>query len=89
LLASFHTILGIGLLRLNYWARLVTLLFTVINLFLSVTGILIESTSPIYPSTLLDRKISLPMVVVLAVVIWIQWYLRRPNVKKAFGMETI
>jgi hypothetical protein len=88
LLASLHAMLGAGLLRLNYWARQVTLLFAVVNLLLFVAAPLIQSTDPLFPA-LLKRKVSMPTVLMLALLIWIQWYLRRPQVKSAFGVKTI
>jgi len=80
--------LGAGLLRLNYWARQVTLLFAVVNLLHFVAAQLIQSTDPLFPA-LLKRKVSMPTVLMLALLIWVQWYLRRPQVKSAFGVKTI
>ena len=74
-LAAVYVVLGVGLLKLLNWARVVTL---VLGLLFAAIGLL---TAVIH----FRAALLLWQLCVVAIDAWIIWYLLRPDVKQAFG----
>jgi hypothetical protein len=84
-IAGFYCILmllcltvGVGLVRLQTWARLACIILTILNLVVAVSGYA-------GPRMLLFRQSIISIVIEVAVLI----YLFRPEVKEAFGATRI
>jgi hypothetical protein len=77
LLAVFDLVLGIGLLKLANWARLVTMVFAAIGLVFAALGTL-GAMVHFFPFLMMRRAVS---GVIDALILW---YLSQPHVKQAF-----
>lgn len=73
-LMLIYLALGVGLLRLQNWARLVVIVLAILNLFTGVVGYA-------SPRLLLLRQSIFSLIIEIVVLI----YLFRPEVKEAFG----
>ena len=76
--AMLYIAVGVGLLKLHNWARILAMILIVLGLLSSLAGIA-NSLARMHP-LLLAREVA---VVVLD--LWILWYLLRPHVRQAFG----
>ncbi|HLK05598.1 MAG TPA: hypothetical protein VKT53_14250 [Candidatus Acidoferrum sp.] len=81
LMAVLIAAVCVGLFRLNYWARVTLLLMTSVTLAISVLFILDYVTTP-----LSDREIHFSTVLFWIMAVGVIWYMRRPSIKKAFGI---
>ncbi len=77
-LAAVYVVLGVGLLKLLNWARVVTLVLVGLGLLFAAVGLL---------SAVIHFRVALLLwqLIVVAIDAWIIWYLLRPDVKQAFG----
>jgi hypothetical protein len=82
LMALISAAIGVGLFRLNYWARVTQLVLTIVVLVVSVVLMLGYIAGPI-----LDRKVHLSTIFFWLIAAGVIWYLNRPSVKKAFGID--
>jgi hypothetical protein len=80
--AAFDAFIGIGLLKLQNWARIVTIVLAGLGLFFSAVGLLFSLTHVFgfFFFGLLVRRI-----IVAAIEVWVIVYLLKPHVKQAFG----
>ena len=78
-LAAAYVVLGVGLLKLINWARVVTL---VLGLLFAAIGLL---------SAVIHSRVAMLLwqLIVVAIGASIVWYLLRPDVKQAFGTTSI
>ncbi|HJY85836.1 MAG TPA: hypothetical protein VKE24_03275 [Candidatus Acidoferrales bacterium] len=76
--AMLYVAVGVGLLKLHNWARILAMVLLVLGLLSSLAGIA-NSLARMHP-LLLVREVA---VVVLDLLIL--WYLLRPHVREAFG----
>lgn len=76
--AVLAVLVGVGLLRLRSWARLVSIVLAGLGLLFAVLGVF---------SALLHFSVFLTIreLLVGALYLWIIMYLLKPNVKQAFG----
>jgi hypothetical protein len=77
-LAVIYVFTAVGLLKLQNWARILTIVFVGLGLLTAATGLL-SSFAHVFP-VLMVRNI-----IVLAIDVWILIYLFKPHVKQAFG----
>ena len=79
-LAALNVVVGIGLLGLKSWARILLIVLIAIGLVLSVLGLF---------SVLMAFHIGMVIrqLIVIAIDVWILYYLFRPHVKQAFGVS--
>ena len=77
-LAAASVVLGVGLLKLLNWARVVTLVLVGLGLLFAAIGLL---------TAVIHFRVALLLwqLIVVAIDAWIIWYLLRPDVKQAFG----
>jgi hypothetical protein len=77
-LAAAYVVLGVGLLKLLNWARVVTLVLIGLGLLFAAIGLL---------TAVIHFRVALLLwqLCVVAIDAWIIWYLLRPDVKQAFG----
>ena len=78
LLGVFDLVLGIGLLNLANWARLVTMVCAAIGLAGAALGVL-TALAHLFPVLLMRRAVA---GVIDALILW---YLSQPHVKQAFS----
>jgi len=79
--AALGVVTGVGLLKLQNWARILTIVLTAIGLLGSVMGVVNPFTRMhMFPFFFMTRE-----VLSAAIEVWILVYLFRPNVKQAFG----
>jgi len=80
--AVLGVVIGVGLLKLQNWARVVTIVLTGLGALFAVLGLLGGVMSPgmMFGGGLIVRQI-----VTLAIDGWILWYMFQPHVKQAFG----
>ena len=78
-IAAVYLVTGIGLWKLQNWARIVTLILVSVGLVFNALGLL---------STLLHLHVMLFFIqcIFTAVDVWIVVYLSRPHVKQAFAV---
>lgn len=76
-LATLDIVMGVGLIKLKEWARMVTLVVTAIFAALGAWGLLTSFTHFVVSAVLFK-------VIVLALQVWIVMYLLKPEVKAAF-----
>jgi hypothetical protein len=81
-MAAFDVVIGIGLMKLQNWSRVVTLVLAFLALLSSAFGLLF-SLRHIFG--LFFFGFFLQRLVVAAIEIWIIVYLLKPHVKQAFG----
>ena len=76
--AVLAVLVGVGLLRLRSWARLVSIVLAGLGLLFAVLGV---------SSALLHFSVFLTIreVLVAVLYLWIMTYLLKPHVKQAFG----
>jgi hypothetical protein len=86
LLAVLSAAIGVGLFRLNYWARVILLVLTIVVLVVSAVLLLGYIAMPL-AGPILDRKVHLSTVFFWLIAAGVVWYLNRPSVKKAFGID--
>jgi len=77
-LAAAYATLAIYLLKLASWARLATIVFIALGSLFAVIGILASLPHP-------DFLVFAWQLLVIAVDVWIMWYLLRPHIKNAFA----
>ena len=77
-LAVLSAVIGIGLLKLRNWARILALIWFLLGLLTSVAGVF-ASVAPLRLLPLLREFL------VVAIDVWILWYLLRPQVRQAFA----
>ncbi len=77
-LAAAYVVLGVGLLKLLNWARVVTLVLVGLGLLLAAIGLL---------TALIHFQVGMiaGRLIAAGIDVWIIWYLLRPDVKQAFG----
>jgi len=78
LVGVLDIVLGIGMLKLKNWARLLTLIFAAISVLLHVLRLLRAMAH-------LMLFHAVWVAIFLAIGVLIIWYLLQPDVKKAFG----
>ena len=80
--AVLAVVLGIGLLKLQNWARIVTIIFCGLAILRAVAGLFgaFMGVGPMFMGGFIVR-----FVITLAINGLILWYLFQPNVKQAFG----
>lgn len=78
--AVVDVVVGVGLLKLQNWARIVTIVLIGIGLLGSVLSIFSPFHMHVFFVVFLIRRL-----VLAAIYAWILWYLFQPNVKQAFG----
>jgi hypothetical protein len=76
--AVANATVAIYMWRLVYWARLAAIAFTALGLLFAVIGILASLPHPAI-------MVVAWQVFVIAIDVWILWYLMRPHVKDAFA----
>lgn len=79
LFAALYAFNGLGLLRLQNWARVLTMVLIVLGLLSAVLGVFGALTH--FRMFLLVRQL-----VVTGIDVWILMYLNKPHVKQAFGV---
>lgn len=79
-LAVAYATLAILMWRLVHWARLAAIVFIAVGLLFAVIGILASLPHP-------EIMVFAGQLFVIAVDVWILWYLRRPHVKDAFAAQ--
>jgi len=77
-LVVLYIVNGVGLWKLQGWARLLTIILLVIGIVFGVLGI-VRSVAPLMVGMLLFH------VILIAIDAWIVMYLFKPHVKQAFG----
>ncbi|HVB08069.1 MAG TPA: DUF2127 domain-containing protein [Candidatus Acidoferrales bacterium] len=77
-LAVLYVVNGVGLWKLQGWARMLTIILLVIGIVFGVLGI-VRSLAPLMVGMLLFH------VILIAINAWIVMYLFKPRVKQAFG----
>ena len=77
-LAVLYVVNGVGLWKLQGWARMLTIILLVIGIVFGVLGI-VRSLAPLMVGMLLFH------VILIAIDAWIVMYLFKPHVKQAFG----
>ena len=77
-LAAVDLVLGIGLWRLQNWARILTLVLVGLGLIFNLLGLL-RSVLHLHVFFFFTQA------VVIAIDVWIVVYLSKPHVKQAFG----
>jgi hypothetical protein len=77
LLAAFAVAVALGLLKLKNWARVTTIVFSVLGLLGNLNGFRAGMSSALVGP-----------VIGLALNIWIIWYMLQPHVKAAFGQTS-
>ena len=76
--AAFAVAVGVGMLKLQNWARITTIVLSCLSILSGVFSVLV--------SLLHFQIVALIMnVVFLAFYAWIVWYMFQPHVKNAFG----
>ena len=78
ILAVLCLVNGIGLLKLRGWARLLTILLTLLGIVFEVMGI-VRAMAPMMMVLIVWD------VILIAIDAWILMYLFKPHVKAAFG----
>jgi hypothetical protein len=76
--AALYAANGVGLLKLQNWARLLTIVLIVLGLLSAVLGVF--GTLAHFRIFLLVRQL-----IVAGIDLWILMYLYKPHVKQAFG----
>jgi hypothetical protein len=79
-LSVAYAALAICMFRLVYWARLAAIVSIAVGLLFAVGGILASFPRPAI-------MVFAWQVFVIAVDVWILWYLMRPHVKDAFAAQ--
>jgi hypothetical protein len=79
-LAVAYVILAIQLLRFVYWARLAAIVFIAVGSLFAVIGIVTSLPHP-------EIMVFAWQLFVIAVDVWILWYLTRPHIKDAFANQ--
>lgn len=77
-IAVLDFVLGIGFIKLQNWARILSIIFTGISVLFGLFGLVSVFAHPMMVQVVFQ-------VVVLAIEIWILVYLFKPHVKQAFG----
>ncbi len=77
-IAAVYAVMGIGFLKLQNWARILTIVLCGLGALFYALGIL-TALFHFHPAVVLWRAI------LLAVDVWIVLYLLKPHVKQAFG----
>ncbi|HUA01735.1 MAG TPA: hypothetical protein VMB02_15475 [Candidatus Aquilonibacter sp.] len=80
IVAAVNVVIGVGLLKLKNWARILTIIFCALALLSAVLSILNPFHIHVFFLFFLIRRL-----VFAAIYAWILWYLFQPNVKQAFG----
>jgi hypothetical protein len=81
ILAVVEVVIGVGLLKLQNWARIVT----IVLVGLSLLGSLGSIFSPFAHMHIFLMVFLIRRLVFAAIDVWILWYLFQPTVKQAFG----
>jgi hypothetical protein len=81
-IGALYLILGIGLWKLQNWARIVTLILVALGLIFNVLGLLRSILH-------LHVFVFFIQAVVIAIDVWIVVYLSKSDVKQAFGAAAI
>jgi len=75
--ALFAIVIGVGLLKLRNWARVLSVVFAVLGIVLILAGLVLTFAHLSAISVVSD-------MLFLALDCWIAWYLMRSNVREAF-----
>lgn len=78
ILAALCLVNGIGLLKLRAWARLLTIVLTLLGIVFEVMGI-VRAMAPMMMALIVWD------LILIAIDAWILMYLFKPHVKAAFG----
>lgn len=78
--AAVDVVVGVGLWKLQNWARIITIVLIGIGLLGSVLSIFSPFHVHVFFVVFLIRRL-----VLAAIYAWILWYLFQPSVKQAFG----
>jgi hypothetical protein len=78
LFAALHAANGVGLLKLQNWARVLSIALITLGLLSAVLGVF-GALAPFRVFQLL------PQLIVAGIELWILMYLYKPHVKQAFG----
>jgi hypothetical protein len=81
ILAGAHVFLAMGVLKLRSWARLVCMVLIALGMALALMSFFLRVPNPVAPRIVCQ-------FLVIALDVWILWYLVRPHVKQAFGTAT-
>ena len=79
--AVLYVVIGVGLLKLQNWARVLAIVLTGLSVLAFVSSIL----SPFAHMHLFFFAFLIRRLILVAIDIWILVYLFKPNVKQAFG----
>ena len=83
--AAFIAWVGLGLWRLKNWARVLTILASI----LALAGCVFALVPPLFAvHGPIIVAILLVVLIILCIPVWVIWYLSRPGVKRSFGMTT-
>ncbi len=77
--AAIGVVAGIGLWKLRGWARMVTIVLTILSLVLAVPGLFMSIFSLKVPQLIFQ-------LIGAGICGLIVWYMFRPHVKQAFGV---
>jgi uncharacterized membrane protein (DUF2068 family) len=80
-IAVVEAVVGVGLWKLQNWARVVT----IVLVGLSFLGSVLSIFSPFAHLHIFFFVFLIRRLIVAAIDAWIIWYLFQPNVKQAFG----
>lgn len=78
LFAALYVAVGMGMLKLQNWARIVTIILVCLGLASAATGLLLSLVH-------LRVFFLFRQLIVVAIDVWIIAYLFKPHVKQAFG----
>ncbi|HEV2617677.1 MAG TPA: DUF2127 domain-containing protein [Candidatus Acidoferrales bacterium] len=79
--AVLYIVNGVGLWKLQGWARLLTILLIVVGIVFEVMGI-VRAMAPMHVGIIVWE------LILIVIDVWILMYLFKPRVKAAFGERT-
>jgi hypothetical protein len=79
--AALGIVIGIGMLKLRNWARIVTIVLTGLGLLGGVLGLL--GLTAMHTGSFAGALVR--QLITIAIDVWILWYLFQAHVKQAFG----
>jgi hypothetical protein len=87
-IAVLYAAIGRGLLKLQNWARIVSIVFAALSLLSSAIGLLIIFAAhlpPVAAPRVASTFVAPRFVITVVIDIWVLIYMFRPHVKQAFG----
>ena len=78
-LAVLYLLIGLGLWKLRSWGRMLAIIVVAVGMVAALAG-LVKSFMPLHVGGVVWE------LIVIAIDVWILWYLFRPHVKQAFGV---